>query len=79
MLLSGVSRVTQEDRIGLQSNRIGNSRGGAAEMNPTRTHEVAGSIPGLSQRVRIQRYCELWCRSQTWLRSCVTVVVGVGW
>ena len=25
---------------------------GAAEMNPTRNHEVAGSIPGLGQRVK---------------------------
>ena len=25
------------------------SRRGAVEMNPTRNHEVAGSIPGLAQ------------------------------
>ena len=28
------------------------SHHGAAEMNPTRNHEVAGSIPGLAQQVR---------------------------
>jgi len=28
------------------------SRCGAAEMNPTRNHEVAGSIPGLTQWVK---------------------------
>ena len=27
------------------------SRSGAAEMNPTRDHKVAGSIPGLAQWV----------------------------
>ena len=40
------------------------SRRGAAEMNPTRNHEVAGLIPGLAQ-----------CRSQTQLGSCVAVAV----
>ena len=28
--------------------KCGGSHGGAAEMNPTRNHEVAGSIPGLA-------------------------------
>ena len=28
------------------------SHRGAAEMNPTRNHEVAGSIPGLARWVR---------------------------
>ena len=32
--------------------RIRSSHLGAAEMNPTRNHEVAGSIPGLGQRVK---------------------------
>ena len=31
---------------------FGSSRHGAAETNPTRNHEVAGSIPGLSQWVK---------------------------
>ena len=29
----------------------GSSRSGTVEMNPTRKHEVAGSIPGLTQWV----------------------------
>ena len=43
--------------------------------NPTRNHEVSGSIPGLSQWVKDWRCRELWCRLQTWLRSGVAVAV----
>ena len=35
-----------------QKRRYGSSCRGTAEMNPTRNHEVAGSIPGLTQRVK---------------------------
>ena len=43
--------------------------------SPTRNHEVVGSIPGLAQ------WCcsELWCRSQTQLRSQVAVGCDVDW
>ena len=45
--------------------------------NPTRNHEVAGSIPGLTQaRLKIRRCRELWCRLQAWLGSCVAVAVA---
>ena len=44
--------------------------------NPTRSHEVVDSIPGLTQWLRIQHCCELWCRSQTWLGSRVAVTVA---
>ena len=33
----------------LGNERLGSSRCGTAETNPTRNHEVAGSIPGLAQ------------------------------
>ena len=36
---------------GLSQELHQSSRGGAAETNPTRNHEVAGSIPGLTQWV----------------------------
>ena len=31
---------------------VGSSQHGAAETNPTRNHEVVGSIPGLAQWVK---------------------------
>ena len=43
--------------------------------NPTRNHEVAGSIPGLAQWV-IRCCHELWYRSKTWLGSCVAVALA---
>ena len=44
--------------------------------NPSRNHEVVGSIPGLAQRVKDPwRWRELWCRLQMRLGSCVGVAV----
>ena len=36
----------------VEKSLIWSSRRGTAETNPTRNHEVAGSIPGLAQRVK---------------------------
>ena len=33
-------------------NKFGNSCHGAAEMNPTRNHEIGGLIPGLAHCVK---------------------------
>ena len=37
-----------------KSQTYGSSHHGTVEMNPTRNHEVAGSIPGLTQWVKDQ-------------------------
>ena len=44
-------------------------------MNPTRTHEDAGSIPGLPQGWGFDVAVSLWCRLQTQLGSGVAVAV----
>ena len=41
--------------------------------NPTRNHEVAGSIPGLTQWVKDSVWHELWCRLQMQLGSGIAV------
>ena len=43
--------------------------------NPTRNHEVAGSLALLSG-LRIRRCRELWCQLQTQLRSHVAVALA---
>ena len=44
--------------------------------NPTRNHEVSGSVPALAQWVKDPVRRELWCRLQTWLGSCVAVALA---
>ena len=45
--------------------------------NPTRNHEVAGSVPALAQWVIDPvLLCELWCRLQTRLGSRVAVALA---
>ena len=54
-----------------------NSHPGSVESNLTSIHEDAGSIPGLTHRLRIWHCRELWCRSQTQLRCRVAVPVAI--
>ena len=54
---------------------LGSSCCGAAETDPTGSHEVGGLIPGLAQWVRIRRCGERWCRSQTRLESGIAVAM----
>ena len=50
-------------RIKISTKNIrGSSRGGAAEMNLTRSHEGAGSIPVLAQWAQDLVLLWLWCR-----------------
>ena len=43
-------------------NKFGNSCHGAAEMNPTRNHEIGGLIPGLAHCVKDLALLWLWRR-----------------
>ena len=45
-------------------------------MNPTGIHKDVSSVPGLTRGLRTWHCCELWCRSQTWLGSQVTMAVA---
>ena len=51
---------------------------GAAETNPTRNHEVVGSILASLSGLRIWRCPKLWCRSQMQLGSGGAVAVVNG-
>ena len=45
--------ISQQNMVAshFKNGSAGSSRHGAVEMNPTRKHEIAGSIPGLTQWV----------------------------
>ena len=76
---------SRTNKTNLWLKKIRSSCRGAVEMNPTRSHEVAGLIPGLTQWLRIWHRDELWCRSHIgldpvllwlWCRSLATAPIG---
>ena len=77
----GVVRVLLEDfkmSLIIVLTNVRNPKGlhGSVEINPTGIYEDVGSIPGLTQWLRIWHCHELWCRSQTGLGFCAAVAVG---
>ena len=42
----------KKNKIKIKIKICGSSRCGSVEMNPTRNHEVAGSVPALAQGVK---------------------------
>ena len=53
--------------------RFWSSHHDKVETNPTKNHEVAGLMPGLTQQVKEPVF--LWCRLQIRLRSGIAVAV----
>ena len=51
------------------------SHHGSGVTNPTSIHVDSGLIPGPLSGLRIRRYRELQCRSQTWLGSGIVMAV----
>ena len=68
--------LTSSHRYIKNTSTCWSSRRGAVEMNVTRNHEFAGTIPGLARWVKDQGCHELWCRSQTWLGSGIAVALA---
>ena len=56
--------------FGFEDQSLGSPHHDAAETNPTKNHEVAGLIPGLTQWVGVD-----WCRLQMQLGSGIAVAV----
>ena len=55
---------------------------GTAEMNPTRNHEVVGSIPGLAQWIKdhgVAVSCDVGCRHSLDLIPGLGTPYAVGW
>ena len=70
-----MNKIYQVQISGLKKALIGVSVVVQLLMNPTRNHEVVVRSLASLRRLRIRLCHELWCRSQTWLRSGIAVAV----